>query len=587
MQPFFYQDAPDVAVAVAVVAEDPGAQFVAGGTSQVDLLKEGVQRPTRLVDISRLLPAGIEPTPSGGLRIGANVKNSVAARDPSVRTVYPAISEALLAGASQQIRNMASMAGNLLQRTRCPYLRDPDQPCNKRDPGTGCAAVGGYNRMHAIFGGSDHGSTHPHTCIATHPSDLAVALAAHEAVIVVEGPAGTRHIAFEDLHRLPGETPQVDTNLQRGDLIVAIELPAFRGNSHYLKVRDRASYAYALVSCAVALQMDGERIAAARIALGGVAHKPWRVRAAEEMLTGQQPTRELFRSAAAQALQGARTYRMNGYKPTLARVLVERALLETARLEPSPRPGRHGVRIERRRPWRHPANLTHHCSFSRPMDKPLLNLGTAFTSIGQDLPRADGRRKVTGAATYTAEWQIPGLTYGAVVDSAIARGGTVRAIDASAALAAPGVLAVVTHENAPRLHALPSHGAGQQITGEGGLGEERQPLQDGTIYYGAQSVAVVVADYPGASPLRRRHSSGLPTTRNHRNSTGIRHAVRNPRRCSPARTSCSRAPTTPGRRLRKRPCAWRGSTTLPSTTITRWKCSRASPNGTSAMARNF
>ena len=334
MKPFVYQRAADVATAVAAVSQDPAAEFLNGGTSQVDLLKEGVQRPARLVDISRLLLVGIDPAPSGGLRIGANVKNSVAASDHSIRTVYPAISEALLAGASQQIRNMASMAGNLLQRTRCPYLRDPDQPCNKRAPGTGCAAVDGYNRMHAIFGQSDRGSTHPSTCIATHPSDLAVALAAHEAVIVVEGPDGERRIAFEDLHRLPGETPHLDTNLQQGDLIVAIELPAFRGNSHYLKVRDRASYAYALVSCAVALQMDGKRIANARIALGGVAHKPWRARAAEQMLAGQEPSRELCASAAARALEGARTYSMNGYKPTLGRALVERALLETARLEP-------------------------------------------------------------------------------------------------------------------------------------------------------------------------------------------------------------------------------------------------------------
>jgi xanthine dehydrogenase YagS FAD-binding subunit len=334
MHSFQYLRASDVPSAIALVAQDPGAQFLAGGTSQVDLMKEDVQHPVRLVDISQLPLAEIAPTPSGGLRIGANVKNAVAARHPLVRTLYPAMSEALLSGASQQIRNMASMAGNMLQRTRCPYLRDPNQPCNKREPGTGCAAFDGYNRMHAIFGQSDHGGTSALTCIAAHPSDLTTALAAHEAVIVVEGLGGTRNIAFGDLYRLPGETPHIDTNLRHGDLIVAIELPAFKGNSHYLKVRDRASYAYALVSCAVALRMEGERIAAARIALGSVAHKPWRAYTAEAMLEGQKPNRELFEEAATQALEGARPYSMNRYKLTLGRAVVQRTLLETVGLEP-------------------------------------------------------------------------------------------------------------------------------------------------------------------------------------------------------------------------------------------------------------
>lgn len=334
MRPFDYEIASDVASAVALVGREADAQFIAGGTSQVDLLKEDVQRPARLVDVSRLPLGEVELQPSGGLHIGANVKNATAAVHPLVRAGYPAISEALLAGASQQVRNMASMAGNLLQRTRCPYLRDPAQPCNKRDPGTGCAAVAGYNRMHAIFGQTDEGPDSPHTCIATHPSDMAVAMAAHEAVLVVEGPRGSRRLAFEDLHRLPGETPYLDTNLAQGELIVAIELPAFAGNSHYLKVRDRASYAYALVSCAVALQIDAAgRIATARIALGSVALKPWRAHTAEELLAGQRPGRELFAEAAAQALDGARPYPMNGYKVGLGRTLVQRALLETAGLE--------------------------------------------------------------------------------------------------------------------------------------------------------------------------------------------------------------------------------------------------------------
>ncbi len=334
MIPFRYQPASDIADAVALAGRLSNAQFIAGGTSQVDLLKEGVQRPDVLVDIFRIGLDEITELDGGGLSIGANVRNSVASDHPAIRERYTAIAEALHAGASQQIRNMASMAGNLLQRTRCPYLRDPAQPCNKRDPGTGCAAVRGYNRMHAIFGQTDEGFDSPRTCIAVHPSDMAVAMAAHEAVIVIEGRGGERRIAFEDLHRLPGDDPARDTNLRADDLIVAIELPSFQGRSHYLKVRDRASYAYALVSCATALEMSGDRIGRARIALGSVAHKPWRVFDAEAMLEGQIPTEDLFRRAAQAGVAGARTYPMNAYKPGLAAVLIERALSETAGLAP-------------------------------------------------------------------------------------------------------------------------------------------------------------------------------------------------------------------------------------------------------------
>ena len=277
MTPLTYQRASDVADAIARVGRTNNAQFIAGGTSQVDLLKEGVQRPAALIDIFRIGLDGISETKGGGLSIGANVRNSVASNDPVIRERYTAVTEALHAGASQQIRNMASMAGNLLQRTRCPYLRDPAQPCNKRDPGTGCAAVRGFNRMHAIFGQTDEGPRSLHTCIAVHPSDMAVTMAALEAVIVIENGRGERRIVFEELHRLPGNEPSRDTNLAPDDLIVAIEPPAFGGRSHYLKVRDRASYAYALVSCATAVEMDGDRIATARIALGSVAHKPWRL----------------------------------------------------------------------------------------------------------------------------------------------------------------------------------------------------------------------------------------------------------------------------------------------------------------------
>ena len=334
MNPFRYQHATDVSDAVAIAGRLADAQFIAGGTSQVDLLKEGVQRPAVLVDIFRIGLSEITGLQGGGLSIGANVRNSVASDHLLIRERYTAIAEALHAGASQQIRNMASMAGNLLQRTRCPYLRDPAQRCNKRDPGTGCAAVEGFNRMHAIFGQTDEGAQSPRTCIAVHPSDMAVAMAAHEAVLVIYSRLGERRIAFEDLHRLPEHDPPRDTNLACDDLIVAIELPAFRGKSHYLKVRDRASYAYALVSCATAVEMDGDRIASARIALGSVAHKPWRLFAAEAMLQGERPGEELFRRAAEVGLEGARTYSMNGYKPDMARVLVARGLSEMTGLTP-------------------------------------------------------------------------------------------------------------------------------------------------------------------------------------------------------------------------------------------------------------
>lgn len=334
MTPFTYRYAHDIADAIALVGNDANAQFIAGGTSQVDLMKEGVQRPTLLIDVSQLGLDAVEPIEGGGLRIGANVRNSVASDHPLIRRDYLAVAEALHAGASQQIRNMASMAGNLLQRTRCPYMRDAAQACNKRNPGSGCAAIQGFNRLHAIFGQTDEGADSPRTCIAVHPSDLAVALAAHDASIVVHGPEGERRVAFSALHRLPGDDPARDTDLRRDDLIVAIELPAFPGTSHYLKVRDRASYAYALVSCATVLEMDGERIATVRIALGSVAHKPWRLPDAEAMLAGQVASVDLFQRAAEVGLAGARTYPMNGYKPRLARALVVRALLETTGLSP-------------------------------------------------------------------------------------------------------------------------------------------------------------------------------------------------------------------------------------------------------------
>lgn len=326
MHPFQYQRAESSREAVAAVAQQAGAAFIAGGTSQVDLLKEGAAQPDRLVDVSGL-PLRELGEQAGGVRIGALVSNTEAAYYPAMQTRYTAVSEALLAGASVQIRNMASMGGNPLQRTRCPYFRDPAQPCNKRNPGSGCAAIGGYNHVHALFGASS-------ACVATHPSDLAVALAALDAQVQTLGPRGARTIPFTELHRLPGTTPQHDTILEHGELITAIDLPAFAGRSHYLKVRERASYAYALASCAVALEMDGPRIRRARIALGAVAHKPWRVPAAEALLAGQVPSEKLFRTAATAAFAAAKPLEHNAYKIPMGRRLLVRALLETSGLQP-------------------------------------------------------------------------------------------------------------------------------------------------------------------------------------------------------------------------------------------------------------
>src|SRR3984885_1808246 len=261
---FQYSRAADVADAVRQIAADPTAKFIAGGTNLIDLMKEDVERPSRLIDISRLPLKSIEETADGGLRIGALVPNSDLAYHPLIERRYPLLASAILAGASQQLRNMASTGGNLLQRTRCYYFYDTATPCNKREPGSGCSAINGLNRMHAILGTSE-------ACIAVHPFDMCVALAALEAKVHVAGPSGERVIAFADFHRLPGDTPQRDSNLAPDEIIVAVELPprGFAANYSYLKIRDRLSYAFALVSVAAALGLDGERIKDARLALGG------------------------------------------------------------------------------------------------------------------------------------------------------------------------------------------------------------------------------------------------------------------------------------------------------------------------------
>jgi xanthine dehydrogenase YagS FAD-binding subunit len=322
---FQYSRANDVADAVRQIGADPAAKFIAGGTNLLDLMKEDVERPTRLIDITRLPLKTVEETAGGGVRIGALVPNSDLAYHPLIEQRYPVVSSAIRAGASQQLRNMASTGGNLLQRTRCAYFYDTVTPCNKRAPGSGCSAIHGINRGHAILGMSE-------ACIATHPSDMCVALAALEATVHVAGPTGERAIAIADFHRLPGDTPQRDTNLDRDEIITAIELPAqgFPKNYTYLKIRDRLSYAFALVSVAVGLEMDGRTIRQARFALGGVAHRPWRDSAAEAALNGQAASPETFSRAADVLLRDAKGFAHNTFKIELARRATVRALTQAA-----------------------------------------------------------------------------------------------------------------------------------------------------------------------------------------------------------------------------------------------------------------
>ena len=329
MMNFQYTRATDVADAVRRIALDPSAKIIAGGTNLIDLMKENVERPSRLIDISRLPLKTVEETPGGGVRIGALVPNSDLAYHPAVGRRYPMLASAILAGASQQLRNMASTGGNLLQRTRCFYFYDTATPCNKREPGSGCSAIAGLNRGHAILGTSE-------SCIATHPSDMCVALTLLEATVHVTGPDGDRAIAFADFHRLPGDTPQRDTNLRAAEVVTSVELPArgFAANYTYIKIRDRASYAFALVSVAVGLELDEGAIKEARIALGGVAHKPWRDRSAEATLRGQRPNDGAFEHAADVLLRDARSREHNAFKIDLARRAIVRGLAQAANATP-------------------------------------------------------------------------------------------------------------------------------------------------------------------------------------------------------------------------------------------------------------
>jgi xanthine dehydrogenase YagS FAD-binding subunit len=331
VNPFAYSrvDGPEAAMRAGSAA---GAKFLGGGTNLVDLMKDGVERPTALIDINHIGLDKIEASTEGA-KIGALVRNSDLANHADIVANYPLLSQALLSGASPQLRNMATTGGNLMQRTRCYYFMDTAFPaCNKRAPGSGCGAVNGFNRIHAILGQTDEGATSAHTCIATNPSDMNVAMYALDAQVEVMGPKGRRTIPVADFHRLPGTTPELDTNLRPDELIVAVTLPAtrFAKNSWYLKARDRQSYAFALVSVAAGLEMDGDTIKSAGLALGGVAHKPWRSREAEAALAGKPANAESFRRAAEFALAGANGYKDNAFKVELAKQCIVRALTQAS-----------------------------------------------------------------------------------------------------------------------------------------------------------------------------------------------------------------------------------------------------------------
>src|SRR6266700_35261 len=323
MNPFRYERASDVSTALAMLAQAPSAAFLGGGTNLVDLMKLGVAQPDLLIDVAHLPYDRIELLPDGGIRIGAAVRNSDLAADRTIRARYPLLAQALLSGASGQLRNLATTGGNLLQRTRCVYFQDVSKPCNKREPGSGCPARAGYHRNLAILGASE-------ACIATHPSDMAVALVALDAIVRVLGPNGERTIPLASFHRLPGDEPQRDTVLEHGELITAIDLPplSYATHSHYRKVRDRASYAFALVSVAAAIDVADGIVRDVRIAFGGVAHVPWRARKAEAALRGAAATEEVFRRAAEAELADAQPLRGNEFKVPLARNILVRTLLD-------------------------------------------------------------------------------------------------------------------------------------------------------------------------------------------------------------------------------------------------------------------
>ncbi|MDP4264211.1 MAG: xanthine dehydrogenase family protein subunit M [Bacteroidota bacterium] len=321
---FEYTRVSSVKAAIDVLAKNPTGSFIAGGTNLIDLMKRGVTAPSRLIDINNLPLKQIEETKTG-LSIGALVINSDVEENDIVQKKYPLLAMALKAGASAQLRNMATVGGNIMQRTRCTYFHDTAMPCNKREPGSGCGALQGYNRMHAIFGASDK-------CIAVHPSDMCIALAALDATVHISGPKGERKILFTNFHRLPGDTPGKDNTLLKGEIIAGVTIPEnnFIKNIYYLKIRDRASYAFALVSVAAALELSGETVKNVRLAMGGVAHKPWRLTEAEKFLTGKRVSKETFIQAAEIAMKGAKAYGHNNFKLKMAPAAIVEALMKAA-----------------------------------------------------------------------------------------------------------------------------------------------------------------------------------------------------------------------------------------------------------------
>jgi len=320
MEPFkFFRPQDNTAVINSIAAKD--SKIIAGGTNLVDLMKLNIETPHQVIDINQLKLQGIETLPNGGVRIGSLVKNSDLAYHPTIKKNFPVLSEALLSGASPQLRNMASVGGNLLQRTRCPYFYDTGFACNKRVPGSGCAALNGYNRNNAVLGTSDK-------CIATHPSDMCVAMAALGAIIHVQGPKGVRQIPFNEFHLLPGQTPQFESSLKHDELITHVEIPAIAATkSQYLKVRDRHSYEFALASAAVIMDIENGRVKFARVALGGVGTKPWRAILAEKVLNGAIANHQTYRTAAEAALSEAKPYKHNAFKIELAKRTLVRALI--------------------------------------------------------------------------------------------------------------------------------------------------------------------------------------------------------------------------------------------------------------------
>ncbi|GAB3817814.1 FAD binding domain-containing protein [Pontibacter rugosus] len=324
MIPFQYVRPSKQKAAIEANAKDRNAQFIAGGTNLIDLMKRGVMTPEKLIDINRLPLQKIERS-KNVVRIGALASNSNVAEDKVIQEKLPLLAQALNAGASAQLRNMATVGGNMMQRTRCPYFYDTAMPCNKREPGTGCGALEGFNRMHAIFGFSD-------MCIAVNPSDMNVALVALDATVLVAGPKGERTIPFAEFHRLPGDHPEVDTTLQKGELILAVDVPdnPYAKHAHYLKVRERTSYAFALISVAAALDIENNIIKSARLAMGGVAHKPWRLTEAEKALAGKPVSEASFKQAAEVAMRGAKAFEHNAYKLRLGPSTIIQALKTAA-----------------------------------------------------------------------------------------------------------------------------------------------------------------------------------------------------------------------------------------------------------------